>query len=204
MPSEFPTGSGEIFFIMLVYLVGGAVYLLSKRPATVDPAGKVLILNPEGIVQDQEVFPAEFGFPFNMPSENQIQSRDLIRLIRAAAADENLAGVLLDFSNTDFSIATLKGPGVAMGVDCNFIYSENHRDRLEPGDVLLIGTDGIWETSDPDGKQFGKHRLEQIMLENTNRTASEICDSLMDEVNHFRGDQKPEDDVSGVVIKVPE
>ena len=88
---------------LLVYLVGGAVYLLSKRPATVDPAGKVLILNPEGIVQDQAVFPAEFDFPFTMPSQEQIQSRDLIRLIRAAAADENLAGVLLDFSKTDFS-----------------------------------------------------------------------------------------------------
>ena len=96
---------------LLIYIVGGAIYLLSKRPGKVDPAGKVLILNPEGIVQDQEVFPTEFGFPFNIPSQNQIQSRDLIRLIRAAAADEKLAGVLLDFSKTDFS-----GPSTALNV----------------------------------------------------------------------------------------
>jgi len=96
---------------LLIYIVGGAIYLLSKRPDTVDPAGKVLILNPEGIVQDQEVFPTEFGFLFNVPSQNQIQARDLIRLIRAAAADEKLAGVLLDFSKTDFA-----GPSTALHV----------------------------------------------------------------------------------------
>ena len=96
---------------LLIYILGGAIYLLSKVPGKVDPAGKVLILNPEGIVQDQEVFPSEFGFPFNIPSQKQIQARDLIRLIRAAAADEKLAGVLLDFSRTDFS-----GPSTALNI----------------------------------------------------------------------------------------
>ncbi len=107
------------------------------------------------------------------------------------------------FCNTDCSIVPLSGPGVAMGVDCDLTYSENHRDQLESGDVILIGTDGIWETSGSDGTQFGKHRLERIVSENAGRTASEICDSLIDEVDQFRGDQKPEDDVSVVVIKIP-
>jgi sigma-B regulation protein RsbU (phosphoserine phosphatase) len=107
------------------------------------------------------------------------------------------------FRNTDCSIVPLSGPGVAMGVDCDLTYSENHRDQLESGDVILIGTDGIWETSGSDGTQFGKHRLERIVLENAGRTASEICDSLIDRVDQFRGDQKPEDDVSVVVIKIP-
>ena len=107
------------------------------------------------------------------------------------------------FRNTDCSIVPLSGPGVAMGVDCDLTYSENHRDQLESGDVILIGTDGIWETSGSDGTQFGKHRLERIVSENAGRTASEICDSLIDGVDQFRGDQKPEDDVSVVVIKIP-
>ena len=36
-------------------------------PEAVDPEGKVLILAPEGVVQDQEVFPSELKFPFIMP-----------------------------------------------------------------------------------------------------------------------------------------
>ena len=90
-----------------------------------------------------------------------------------------------------------------MGVDCDLTYSENYREHLKSGDVILIGTDGIWETDGPDGSQFGKHRLEQIISENAGRAASEICDSLIDGVDRFRGDQNPEDDVSVVVIKIP-
>lgn len=97
--------------LLLIYVVGGAIYLMSKRSPTVDPAGKVLILNPEGRVQDQEVFPEEFGFPFNMAAEKQIQSRDLIKLIRAAAADEDLAGILIDFSDASFA-----GPSTALNI----------------------------------------------------------------------------------------
>lgn len=96
---------------LLIYFIGGAIYLLSSRPGKVDPAGKVLILNPEGTVQDQEVFPSELDFPFMVSAQKQIQSRDLIRLIRAAAADKQLAGVLLDFSKTGFA-----GPSTALNI----------------------------------------------------------------------------------------
>ena len=97
--------------LLLLYVVGGAAYLLSKRPPGVDPAGKVLILNPEGVVKDQEVYPTDFDFPFAMPAEKQIQSRDLIRLIRAAAEDQDLAGILVDFSDTSFT-----GPSTALAI----------------------------------------------------------------------------------------
>ena len=106
------------------------------------------------------------------------------------------------FRNTDSSIVSLSGPGIALGVDYDLIYSESYRDRLESGDVILIGTDGIWETSSPDGTQFGKHNLERILSENSKRTAEEICDSVIDAVNHFRGTQNQEDDVSIAVIKI--
>ena len=89
--------------LFLVYLVGGAIYLVNKLPEKVDPDGKVLILNPVGIIQDQEVFASDLGFPFAMSDEVQIQSRDLIRLIRAAAGDERLSGVLVDFSGSKFA-----------------------------------------------------------------------------------------------------
>ena len=94
----------NIFTLLLVvYLVGGAIYLVSQLPEKVDPDGKVLILSPRGVIQDQEVYPADLGFPFGMSNETQIQSRDLIRLIRAAAADERLSGVLMDFSSAKFA-----------------------------------------------------------------------------------------------------
>ena len=68
--------------LVLVYVVGMVVFALRQLPGKEDPAGKVLILNPEGVILDQVVYPSELEFPFSMPDEDQIQSRDLIRLIR--------------------------------------------------------------------------------------------------------------------------
>jgi sigma-B regulation protein RsbU (phosphoserine phosphatase) len=105
-----------------------------------------------------------------------------------------------------FSIATgsttyLDGPGIALGVDGEFSYSENKSDRLDPGDIILVGTDGIWETARPDGDFFGKRRMEKIVSENAHRSASEICNAVITAVNCFREDAKQEDDVSIVVVR---
>ena len=97
--------------IVVIYLVVLLVAFFRQMPATVDPEGRVLIINPEGFVLDQEAFPSELTFPFNLPDKRQIQSRDLIKLIRAAAQDERLAGVLVDFGKTTFA-----GPSTALAI----------------------------------------------------------------------------------------
>lgn len=108
------------------------------------------------------------------------------------------------YCKTDGNIVSLSGPGIILGVDSDFVYSENVSDRLEPGDVIIIGTDGIWETCDPEGNQFGKMRLEQIVSDTSHKRASDICDALISAVDHFRKGQNQEDDVSIVVVKIPD
>jgi hypothetical protein len=44
--------------------------------------------------------------------------------------------------------------------------------ELEPGDRLLIYSDGIVESRLGDGTRFGQHRLEQLLLESTDRPPS--------------------------------
>ncbi len=97
--------------LILVYVVGMVVFVLRELPGRVDPTGKVLILNPEGAILDQEVYPSEFEVPFAMPQRDQIQTRDLIELIRAAAKDERLSGVVVDFSGASFA-----GPSTALRI----------------------------------------------------------------------------------------
>ncbi len=88
--------------LVLVYVVGMIVFAVRQMPGKVDPDGKVLILNPEGTILDQAAFPPDLDVPFALPQEHQIQSRDLLQLIRTAAQDERLAGVLVDFSRASF------------------------------------------------------------------------------------------------------
>ena len=55
----------------------------------------------------------------------------------------------------------LKGKGVSFGLDGTFDYEEFQR-RLEPGQIILIGTDGIWEMRNEVGEMYGKERLKTV------------------------------------------
>jgi sigma-B regulation protein RsbU (phosphoserine phosphatase) len=105
------------------------------------------------------------------------------------------------YSTTTGSMNYLDGPGIALGVDGEFKYSKNERDWLDPGYIIVAGTDGIWEATRPDGTFFGKRRMEKIISENAHRPAAEICDAVITAIDRFRGDAKQEDDVSFVVVK---
>ena len=96
-----------IFFTALI--IGG---LTSSGPETKDPTGRVLFIDPQGTIVDQEVFGSDFLSSLAADSSsNQIQTRDLIKLIRAAAENEDIPAVFIDFSSTGFA-----GPTTAINI----------------------------------------------------------------------------------------
>ncbi len=95
----------------------------------------------------------------------------------------------------------LKGRGCALGVDSTFDYDQ-YQITLRPRQIVLIGTDGIWEMQDKDGKMFGKQRLKKIIRENALVPAQEILMAITRGLDDFRGCCQPEDDITMVVIKV--
>ena len=98
----------------------------------------------------------------------------------------------------------LKGSGIALGVDENFTYPENHKTGLSEGLIIAVGTDGIWETCNQDGEMFGKERFREIIRQNANASARDILNTVYDEVNQFAKGLKAEDDVTLVIVKVNE
>jgi sigma-B regulation protein RsbU (phosphoserine phosphatase) len=54
-------------------------------------------------------------------------------------------------------------------------YREQTSAPLQPGQVLFIGTDGVWELPDAKGDQFGKDRLRDVIREAATQTADEIA-----------------------------
>ena len=69
------------------------------------------------------------------------------------------------------------------------------------GDVLVIGTDGIWEAHNGQHEMFGKDRLRETIIACADRSAQEIQDAIISAVNGFAGDAPQEDDITVVVIK---
>jgi sigma-B regulation protein RsbU (phosphoserine phosphatase) len=96
----------------------------------------------------------------------------------------------------------LKGSGIALGVNEGIDYGQNHRDGLANGQIIAVGTDGIWEAVNRDGKMFGKERLRNIIRQNCKAEADDILNEVYDELNRFTLGQKSEDDITLVVIKV--
>ena len=96
------------------------------------------------------------------------------------------------------------GEGMALGVDETQSFQENRFDHWNPGIVILIGTDGIWETEDPGGAMFGKDRLRSILREHREESAAEILQAILDAVRDFRREATQFDDITLVVVKIVE
>jgi sigma-B regulation protein RsbU (phosphoserine phosphatase) len=95
----------------------------------------------------------------------------------------------------------LKGQGLALGLDDTFEYDSFHR-RIESGQVVVIGTDGIWEMRNKADEMFGKKALMEIIRDNHTASARQIVNTVTKTLGQFRGDEIPEDDITLVVIKV--
>jgi sigma-B regulation protein RsbU (phosphoserine phosphatase) len=95
----------------------------------------------------------------------------------------------------------LKGEGVALGLDGAFEYASFER-CVEPGQIILIGTDGIWEMRNRAGEMFGKETLMQIVRDHRKGSARQIVEQVTTALEQFREDRAREDDVTLVVIKV--
>jgi len=95
----------------------------------------------------------------------------------------------------------LKGQGVPLGFDDSIEYDSFQRS-IEPGQVIVIGTDGIWEMHNNTGEMFGKEALMKIIRNNHTASARQIVDTVIEALEQFRGDEEPEDDITLVVIKV--
>ena len=96
----------------------------------------------------------------------------------------------------------LRGSGVALGVDEAFNYIANHKKNITNGQIIAIGTDGIWEAYNKDGKMFGKDRFREIIRQKADESAGEILNAVFHDLEQFTKGQKPEDDITLVIIKL--
>jgi sigma-B regulation protein RsbU (phosphoserine phosphatase) len=72
---------------------------------------------------------------------------------------------------------------------------------LGTGDVVVIGTDGIWEAQNDSGDMFGKERFYNIIKRESDKSANEICSHIIDDVTSFISLTPQLDDITLVVIK---
>lgn len=97
-------------------------------------------------------------------------------------------------------VTELKPTGIILGALPELAI---HRSlaNFEPGAVLVMYSDGIFERCDPEGEAFGLERLQSLIIEHQEKSAAELLEIIFTIVFEFGGGAKWEDDATLVVIK---
>jgi sigma-B regulation protein RsbU (phosphoserine phosphatase) len=98
--------------------------------------------------------------------------------------------------------ATLDSTEVPLAILSEAAFATGCPVALDPGDIILLFTDGVLEAMSPDGDMFGTERMLGVIRENRHKTAEEMAQTLFAAVCLFAGGETRQDDVTVVVIKV--
>jgi len=88
----------------------------------------------------------------------------------------------------------LESTGLPLGVIVPMQYPLGPAITLQPGDLMLLATDGIIESFDKRGEQFGVQRLKQLIVKLARAPIQDVVRSIGREVElHYVGDSPPDD-----------
>jgi PAS domain S-box-containing protein len=94
----------------------------------------------------------------------------------------------------------LHSTGLPLGLDPTAAFPESVAQTLDPGDLVLLLSDGIVEAFSPDGPLFGMERVLKSVRAHRGATSDRIVAALVEEVRAYSNDL-PIDDMTAVVIQ---
>ena len=97
-------------------------------------------------------------------------------------------------------VELLTAGGPVLGILPNINYSGG-RTRLDPGDLLVMYSDGVSEAPNAKGDEFGEEAVAQIAAACLDRSADEVLMEIARQVRAFLGECSPTDDVTMVVAR---
>jgi phosphoserine phosphatase RsbU/P len=107
------------------------------------------------------------------------------------------------YKRSSQSVTPLKPRGMALGIDSGSVFDRLTVDfdvPLEPGDCLVLYTDGVTEALDAEGYEFGLERTIQSVRASAMHGASAIITRVIDDVRNFAGSQPQNDDITLIAI----
>ncbi len=108
--------------------------------------------------------------------------------------------ILYDPSKRTFE--TLDGEGIPLGVEASWVYEEHQKTGLQEGQIIVLATDGVWESENVKGKMYGKEKIYDLIRAHAALSAKGILNIVIDSLYRFTKGRKFEDDVTLVVVKI--
>ncbi|MEP0006613.1 MAG: SpoIIE family protein phosphatase [Balneola sp.] len=98
----------------------------------------------------------------------------------------------------------LEEGGVILGAMPTMMPYESAEIDLKPGDLIVFFTDGVTEAMSPDQtEEYETDRLKECIRKNRDKTAQEIQDAIITDINAFSNNIQY-DDITTIVLKVDE
>jgi phosphoserine phosphatase RsbU/P len=120
--------------------------------------------------------------------------------IRTGEVDYSNGGHNLPYYLRRAGVSSLENAGGrALGVAEQSPYVSG-RMVLQPGEGLLLYTDGITEAMDPSETLYSDQRLEQFLASNRGSSPRQIISDLVSDVRQFAGGASQSDDITGLAL----
>lgn len=101
-------------------------------------------------------------------------------------------------------VERIDSPGLAIGIDDGAVFQRVTKDAdvtMQPGDVLLLYTDGVDEALDAEGEEFGKERIQRVLAKIGPQGAKAVVDEVVEAMNAFVGGKASTDDVTLIALQ---
>ena len=102
------------------------------------------------------------------------------------------------------TVTPIKPPGMVVGIDSGNVFDRLTTDfavPLERDDCLVLYTDGVTETLDAEGDEFGLDRMMQSVRTSANDGAQAIVRKIIEDVRDFSGSVPQNDDITLIAIR---
>lgn len=97
-------------------------------------------------------------------------------------------------------VTSIEATGLPVGIFCQEQYSASEF-QLEPGDSLLLYTDGLTESRDPLDSEYGIERLNEIVSARHSLAPHPLTAACLEDAKFFRAGQPKTDDLTVMVIQ---
>lgn len=98
------------------------------------------------------------------------------------------------------AVDRLRIPGVPLGLMEGMSYEEL-RFQLDPGDILILASDGVMDALNPEGAFYDEGRFVESLQRHSREHATGLLKQLNSDLHHFVGNAELSDDVTIIAVR---
>ncbi|MDZ4401345.1 GAF domain-containing SpoIIE family protein phosphatase [Prosthecobacter sp.] len=101
-------------------------------------------------------------------------------------------------------VEAIHPPGLGVGIDKGAVFERVTKDEsfeMQPGDCLLLYTDGVNEAMDPKGIEFGEERVQEQLAKHAPHGPKAVIGGIIADLEHFLKGRRSHDDITLIAMQ---